>query len=494
MGKLSKELDLDRLSDMKWHYIHRRLRTPFYTFLLYDGISHHWNRKIDFPYEMKDVLYVDGEIAFSEEVWDTLEGKVLAEMERNRHFVARLFDMGYELNIAIDDMVSDILHGEFRNVSGEKLASQLVSFADSLKQASAFMVFPLFVEHYLENSIRNLLEKQYPRETSDMMWYITTPKRLSSTEEAELDLLDIAILQSAGKHIESAVREHIAQFGWLKNTSMNREFYTEEEIRSKVEALSINDPYALRQSYTSEKESLRNRIESYKTRLKDDRMAVWIDTLQEAIYYRSWRTERFYRNAFLLRDFFDEIADRIAVREPADVFYLLPDEIADMLRTGSSAEQGVIEERKRGYVMYGDGVDTRIHSGEIVAMTKRKIRFHTEVGESDELRGQSAYPGIVSGPVRRILSRGDFEKVREDDILVAHSTMPDYVPIMKKAAAIVTDEGGVLSHASVMSRELKKPCVIGTKIATQALHDGDLVEVDANRGVVRVIERTSDKQ
>ena len=69
-------------------------------------------------------------------------------------------------------------------------------------------------------------------------------------------------------------------------------------------------------------------------------------------------------------------------------------------------------------------------------------------------------------------------------------TSPDFVPAMKISLGIITDEGGILCHAAIMSRELRKPCIIGTKIATQILHDGDLVEVDADHGVVRVLERS----
>ena len=67
-------------------------------------------------------------------------------------------------------------------------------------------------------------------------------------------------------------------------------------------------------------------------------------------------------------------------------------------------------------------------------------------------------------------------------------TTPDYIPAMKKAAAFVTDEGGITCHAAIIAREMKKPCIVGTKIATQILHDGDLVEVDADKGVVRIIK------
>ena len=68
-------------------------------------------------------------------------------------------------------------------------------------------------------------------------------------------------------------------------------------------------------------------------------------------------------------------------------------------------------------------------------------------------------------------------------------TTPDFVVLMHKAGAIVTDIGGMLCHAAIVSREINKPCVIGTKFATQILHDGDLVEVDADNGIVRILEK-----
>jgi phosphoenolpyruvate synthase/pyruvate phosphate dikinase len=70
-------------------------------------------------------------------------------------------------------------------------------------------------------------------------------------------------------------------------------------------------------------------------------------------------------------------------------------------------------------------------------------------------------------------------------------TTPDFLSAMKKASAIITDEGGIICHASIIAREMKKPCIIGTKIATKILKDGDLVEVDANKGLVKILRRTN---
>ena len=78
--------------------------------------------------------------------------------------------------------------------------------------------------------------------------------------------------------------------------------------------------------------------------------------------------------------------------------------------------------------------------------------------------------------------------MKKRDVLVAISTGPEIILACQKAGAIITDEGGIISHAAIISRELKIPCIIGTKVATKVLRDGDLVEVDAEKGVVRKIK------
>ena len=106
-----------------------------------------------------------------------------------------------------------------------------------------------------------------------------------------------------------------------------------------------------------------------------------------------------------------------------------------------------------------------------------------------ELTGQVGCLGKARGIVRIINSEEEMAKMKSGDILVSIATNPDLVPVMKKAAAIITEQGGVTCHAAIVSRELKKPCVIGTKIATKVLKDGDLVEVDADKGIVKIIKR-----
>ena len=107
-----------------------------------------------------------------------------------------------------------------------------------------------------------------------------------------------------------------------------------------------------------------------------------------------------------------------------------------------------------------------------------------------DLRGSIAHPGVVRGIVRVVdLEHLDAARFDAGDILVSDYTDVRCLPLMKLAGAIVTDRGGTLSHAAIVARELKKPCVIGTKNATKTLHDGDEVEVDATRGIVKILKR-----
>ncbi|MBI5228928.1 hypothetical protein HY991_02370 [Candidatus Micrarchaeota archaeon] len=111
--------------------------------------------------------------------------------------------------------------------------------------------------------------------------------------------------------------------------------------------------------------------------------------------------------------------------------------------------------------------------------------------EFKELKGICAFPGIAEGRVRIVHDPAKASHFQNGDILVTGMTRPDFVVLMKKAGAIVTDAGGVLCHAAIISRELKIPCVIGTHVASKVLKEGELVQVDAANGVISIVKRIS---
>lgn len=118
--------------------------------------------------------------------------------------------------------------------------------------------------------------------------------------------------------------------------------------------------------------------------------------------------------------------------------------------------------------------------------TIRKVEEREAVEETSPvlLEGSPASPGVEAGPVKIVMDASEIGKVVKGDILVAEMTTPDFVPAMKRAAAIITDRGGRTAHAAIVSRELGIPCVVGTGNATKVLHTGQIVTVDGARGRV----------
>ncbi|PIR92751.1 hypothetical protein COU01_00040 [Candidatus Falkowbacteria bacterium CG10_big_fil_rev_8_21_14_0_10_44_15] len=115
---------------------------------------------------------------------------------------------------------------------------------------------------------------------------------------------------------------------------------------------------------------------------------------------------------------------------------------------------------------------------------KIKEKFFTTSYTANIVKGYSVFPGKAQGIVYNLKEKKHLPRP-DKFIIIAPSTHPDDLPLIRQAAAIVTDEGGLLCHAAIIARELHKPCVIGTKIATKIFRNGERVEVDANQGVVK---------
>lgn len=148
-----------------------------------------------------------------------------------------------------------------------------------------------------------------------------------------------------------------------------------------------------------------------------------------------------------------------------------------------------ISNRKEFYVFYGTKKTTEIYTGE------RAKRFLAEEGfvpiktahDSEELKGLAGSKGKVTGEVKIVRNLNDIKDC-SGKIVVSRETIIDYTPFLKNALAIVTDLGGISSHAVVTAREFGLPCVVGTKFATELLKNGDIVEVDANKGIIKKLK------
>ena len=103
------------------------------------------------------------------------------------------------------------------------------------------------------------------------------------------------------------------------------------------------------------------------------------------------------------------------------------------------------------------------------------------------ISGVSASKGKANGRVKIILKDGDYKKFKKEDVIVTNLTIPEHAVYVRQASAVILEQGGVTSHFAKKARELKKPCIVSTDKATEILKDNDLVEVDANKGIIKVL-------
>lgn len=207
-----------------------------------------------------------------------------------------------------------------------------------------------------------------------------------------------------------------------------------------------------------------------------DRAAFWHDRRKE------FQVKCVYAGHLILR----EMAKRVKI-SIEDAEWLNYDESVKMLQT-KKIDNELINHRKKAviFIMYKDSF--KEWNGDEALILKNKIILDKSV-ELDYLKGEVASKGIVEGVVKVCAGAKEaHEKITYGDILVCPMTIPDYVPAMRRAAAIVTDEGGITCHAAIISREIGVPCIVGTKVATRWLKDGDKIEVDANNGIIRKIK------
>ena len=222
----------------------------------------------------------------------------------------------------------------------------------------------------------------------------------------------------------------------------------------------------------------------------NEREKEFLDLAPYISFFKDWRDDVRRKFVYMWSFFFDHLAQKFGV-DRDDLGYLSLDELEKALKYNSFPKKLVLYRKEHPIVITtADGtLRMRILNHKIERYLKIARAVSEEQQHSLTIQGIIAQTGRVVGRVRLVKTYHDIKRVNAGDILVANTTHPNYLPGMQRAAAFVTNEGGMISHAAIVARELKKPCIVGSKIATEVLKDDDLVEVNANHGWVRKIKQ-----
>ena len=364
----------------------------------------------------------------------------------------------------------------------EELLKEYKEFYDAyLKEFCISMAiqdaFSLHADRFMEPAFREILKKQGKAEKFNECYaVITAPVTMSFVEEELIDRLKI--LKTKDK-----IQDHAKKYYWIRNNYakqpvLGADFFAHELKEMK----SINPTAELKGIEERHQENKKNK-EALIKELGIKAPFLNLIRITETFAYMQDNRKKYVLIAnHYQRLFFEEIGRRAGLTTEEIEYTAFP-ELNDILLE-KKFDKGLLRERRRHSLCIQTLDGYEIFTGKEVDRVFDEV-FGLKEKEVSEFKGTTASTGKAKGVVRIIQKTYDIVNVSQGDILVTSMTRPEMVVAMEKAAAIVTDEGGITSHAAIVSREFGIPCIVGTNIATKVLKDGDLVEVDANHGVVR---------
>jgi len=355
---------------------------------------------------------------------------------------------------------------------------------------------------WLQEFIKKAVAKTYNNQKVDnLVSELLSPVHLSFVLEEEFELLQVAHqicrrystrlpeLVKLSPAVVSLLKKHEQKFYWMRNNYYNVEYYGVSEIYRRVRV--IIKKYRSLPSLSAAVQQKKQHIQEQKIKRALAIRSINLPTkikniISVANLFSKWKDTRksgVYMGMSVFDKFLGELARRTGYSKK-DTTFIIFDEVADLL-AGRRDFKKIAKERKEKLFFAVKPDSYFIFSG---GKSNRYWRYlsHAPTAKFRQMKGVVACKGIAQGRVRVIRKTGEMESFKVGEILVTNNTTPEFVPIMKKAAAILTEQGGITSHAAVISRELNKPCIIGLHGITAALHNGDKINVDADQGLVKI--------
>ena len=345
---------------------------------------------------------------------------------------------------------------------------------------------------YLENYIRRTLKTRglLTNQINAIVDYCFTPSKLLALQKEQEDLRRIALYyrrkygfkvltsHHVPQDIQRLLTTHWKRFCWLNyyveldSTPFSFEYFL-QDLCNLLETKQGKRG----KEFTKNKVSLKNVDLETKRSLKLIKRHISLDNYAADLYGK-------------LVFFMAELISKKYGISFQDLTWYSFEELETLVRNGTKLNASQLRKRRQFRAMVQiHGEIEFFYSKKDVSRLTSLVRPAARIPHKvTEISGVGVSRGVRKGSVKIVRKSKDLRKVQEGDILVAPMTNPDFMPAIRRCAAIVTDQGGITCHAAIVARELKIPCICGTQIATQVLKDGDLVAVDANRGTVRILK------
>jgi len=296
------------------------------------------------------------------------------------------------------------------------------------------------------------------------------------------------------KELKKLIDQYVFEWGWLTYSYCGPEYTINNAINDIKGMLALEISPAKQIKYLSQ--DIKNNIKKQQELLKEAKFnqkeLYLLKVAQDISETKALRTK-----AMFLADFtINNLLKSFIIKEGISFSQLgvcTVKEVLNYFRTGKFPSTEVLNDRLK-YCVLISGVkgEKILVGGKARKWIQDNVKIEKVNKNIKEMTGQIACrgkAGIIKGRVKIVNVANEMKKFNAGDILVSIATTPEIVPAMKIAKAIITNIGGLTCHAAIVSRELNKPCIIGTKIATQVLRDGDFVEVDTDNGVIKILNK-----
>ncbi|MBT4935587.1 hypothetical protein HOL21_02700 [Candidatus Woesearchaeota archaeon] len=344
----------------------------------------------------------------------------------------------------------------------------------------------------VQKEIVDYLETLKIPNITEQFLVLTTPTEPSILKQAELDWFSLLNTDESKK--KYLIEEYYNKYDFL-GTGEGIKPKTVEDYEQKYdEDINKKEKYKeeiinIKEGFNKIKEEQLESINKYQISLEIKEL---LKKIKEFSNIRLKLRMTWTCGEWALRNIFHEVSNRFSL-DLEDINYYTIEELENVMINNKRVSSEEIEDRKKFYVAC-------LKNSLFYFRTNKEAEDYVETNslfktyKGDELKGNIANKGYAKGIVKILhMNVQDIAKqmqeMKKGQILVASQTRPEFLPAIAKASAIVTNEGGICSHAAIISREFGVPCVIGTLNATKVFKDGDLVEVDANTGIVRKIEK-----
>lgn len=438
---------------------------------------------------------------------------------KDKEYFDKKYVLFNEVKQKIEKIFADLVSDGISDLSNTDLAKIFSDLAQYGKDQYGYTIITECLDLLTKEDYERYFWNVDVKKREELITLFSSPEELLNLDHERLSLLYLArdiqksidasqkdltreFLLEKFPHYSERMREHVDKYFWIHNGFCKGIVLKEDYFFDDLQRILIDYD---QKKLIDEIDKLHHKVDYLKNKRHEEEKKykiekntiIFFDLVRFFAFLQDERKVLVQKQVHCMEVILQEVSRRSSAKRNDFDRYLVMD-VVDLLKSGTKLSAQTLQKRSQ-FATFSYVEDEVLKTDYLVGeQAQEVIDFFGEEQRkhgcsNDFFEGFVASIGeegkVFTGKVRIVFDPFDND-FQEGEILVTGMTRPEFMPLMKIAKAIITNEGGITTHAAIISRELKKPCIIGTRIATEVLKDGDLVEVDADKGIIKVLEST----